>query len=369
MFIITNREVDESRNDFEAFKSGPNEKGPNELRLADATLVNGKWHIRVLPDHISDEMADEVGLARVIDSETNTAKPIFASRYVARKILQRVNPKMLGKPGPGKNLLFFIHGYNNDVKAVLDRAEKLEKQFGVEVVAFSWPANGGGVHGVVSYMSDKRDALASTGALDRCFGKLNECIAEIHNEHVKHIEQEANRRFPDNAEKWDRFFSSQAEKWCPFSINMLLHSMGNYLYKHMLQSSVYRGNLLIFDNVLLVAADTNNEQHAEWVDKIQCRNRVFITLNENDVALRASRMKMGEQQKARLGHYPYELNSKRALYVSFTNSPKVGDSHAYFEAKALTNAKIRTFFTRAINGEAAETGVEYDVACNLYSIR
>jgi len=369
MFIVTNRDVDESRTDLEALKSCPNALGPNELRLAEATRAGRTWRVRLLPNEITDAMAAEVGLVPEIDPQTNQPKPIFASRYVARRVLARVNPAMTGGTAKGRNLLFFVHGFNNDVKAVLDRAEQLEKNYGVEVIAFTWPANGGGAHGVVSYKSDKRDALASTGALDRCFGRMQEYLQEIHDEHVRRVEREANLRFPNDAEKWDRFFSAQAERWCPFNVNMMLHSMGNYLFKHLLQSSVYRGNVLLFDNVALVAADTNNEEHAEWVDRIQCRGRIFITINEQDGALLASRMKMGEEQKVRLGHYPYLLTSQRAVYVDFTKEAHVGDSHAYFEGAVLKNERIRRFFDEAFNGAAAERRLHYDVARNMYRFR
>ena len=84
------------------------------------------------------------------------------------------------------------------------------------------------------------------------------------------------------------------------------------------------------------------------------RGRIFITINEQDGALLASRMKMGEEQKVRLGHYPYLLTSQRAVYVDFTKEAHVGDSHAYFEGAVLTNERIRRFFDEAFNGAAAE---------------
>jgi esterase/lipase superfamily enzyme len=274
----------------------------------------------------------------------------------------------VGARAKGRNFVFFVHGYNNDVGDVLDRAERLEKNFGVEVLAFTWPANGGGVRGVASYKSDQRDALASTGALDRCFDHLNRALQAIHDEHVQHIQQEADARFPNDSEKWNQFFTTQSLRWCPFTVNMLLHSMGNYLLKHTLKSSSYRGDTVIFDNVIMAAADTNNEGHAEWVDRIQCRKRIFVTINENDGALRASRMKAGEQQKARLGHYPYELNAARAVYADFTNAPHVGSEHAYFEDKALDNPGVQRFFDEALNGGTPETKLRYDVARNLHRI-
>jgi esterase/lipase superfamily enzyme len=368
MFIVSNRDVDASKTDVFAFASTPNRLGPNELRLAEATRTGGKWMINILPDEITDAMCAEVGLNRERDPSTNQAKPIFASRYVARKLLAIVNPAMLGLKKKGRNLAFFVHGFNNDVAAALDRAEAIEKNFGVEVLVFTWPANGGGVHGLASYKSDKRDALASVGALDRCLGRFYEYLQDVHAEHVKTIEVRANERFPDDAEKWDRFFTTQAAKWCPFSVSLIMHSMGNYLFKSVLKSANYRGDLLIFDNVVMTAADVNNEGHAAWVDAIQCRGRVFITINEDDVALRASRMKMGEEQKARLGHWPYQLDSTRAVYVDFTNASHVGDSHAYFEGAALKNAVVRKFFEKALNGERAEEGLPYEAARNVYRV-
>ena len=363
MFIVTNREVDETSTDPAiAFGSRPNPNGPNELRMAWAERIGRKWHLQVLPDEITDAMASEVGLPL----PSVLGKPVYASRYLSRKLQRMVNPAAFGLKGTGRNVLFFVHGFNNDVAAVLDRAAHLATTYGVEVVPFSWPANGGGVKGVASYKSDKRDAMASIGALDRAIARLNELLQELHTDHVQRIEAEATKRFGTDAEKWDRFFSAQAHKWCPFTINMMLHSMGNYVFKHLLQSSSYRGDALVFDNVLLVAADTNNAGHAQWVDRIQCRGRIFVTINERDSALAASRMKLGEQQLARLGHCPHSLDARKAVYVDFTDQAYVGDSHAYFEGRPLQNSQVKTFFHKALNGEFADAGLPFDSGRNMY---
>ena len=57
------------------------------------------------------------------------------------------------------------------MRDVMDAAFDLEKRYEVEVIPFSWPANGGGVGGKLSYLSDKRDARASAGALERASRK------------------------------------------------------------------------------------------------------------------------------------------------------------------------------------------------------
>lgn len=365
MFLVTNRRVNENRSDLKAFGSNPNPEGPNELRMAEATKSRGKWKINILPDQITPVMADEVGI------KTRNRDKVYASQYVLRRLMARVNPKLIGKNGKGRNLVLFVHGYNNNLEEALDRAASFERNFGVEVLVFSWPANGGGnVKGLASYLSDKRDARASVGALDRVLAKINEALFAIHEEHETRVTKIADKRFGDDAAAWDQFYSEEANKWCPFTINLVLHSMGNYLFKCLLTSSVYRAQTLIFDNVVLVAADTNNEGHAHWVEKIPARKRVLIAINEDDGALRASRVKMGELQKARLGHHLFGLNAANAVYVNFTNAKQVGGSHAYFEGNALKNLKVKAFFKHALNGVEAETALSlpYNSARNTYEV-
>ena len=105
---------------------------------------------------------------------------------------------------------------------------------------------------------------------------------------------------------------------------------------------------------------------------INCRSRLYITINEDDYALAASRAKAGEEQKARLGHYPHNLNAKRAVYVDFTAVPGVGRSHAYFEGEAVENATIKAFFQKVLNGQRAEIDpalLHYDAATNMHTFR
>jgi len=352
MFLVTNRQVEPEADGLKKLGEKPNSDGPHELRLAQATKKNGKWNLTILPNKADDAMKEEVDLA--------DAGEVLTSRYVSKKLLD-------GLKKNGRNFLFFVHGFNNDIKAVLDRAEAFSRQYNLEVMAFSWPANGGGLKGVADYLSDKRDALASVGALGRTFEKLSEYLSAFHEERDKAIKEKAQADFPDDAVKRDEFMSAARDKKCAFTTNLVLHSMGNYVFKHMMQSSVHvGGRKLIFDNVVLAAADTNNENHAQWVDRINCRKRIYITINEDDSALRVSRMKLGSQQKARLGHYVKNLHSELATYVNFTNARHVGSSHAYFEGKPTKNEGVRDFFRKAFNGERAEEGLIFDAARRMY---
>lgn len=351
MFIVSNREITGKEGPG---KFGPraNQEGSHELRIAEAKKVGNSWKLDLFENPISAAGRER---RRIKDPKIQ-----YGSDYAAYKLIPKLRKRK-------RNLLFFVHGFNNDVEAVLERAAGFEKKYNVEVLAFSWPANGGGVKGVASYKSDKRDARASVGALDRTLTIMHQKLQTANETHLASI-HEKSLKF-DDAELRDRYLTQQMNAHCPFTINLVLHSMGNYLFKQLVNSSIYEGNRLLFDNVTLVAPDTNNEGHADWVDKIRCRRRVYIAMNEDDAALMASRVKGGEEQKARLGHYPHNLYSHRAVYVDFTDAPHVGRSHSYFEGSPTRNGIVKQFFNRAFNGERAETGLHFDDAKRFYSIR
>lgn len=350
MYVVTNRQINEEAEGLAKLGDTPSEKGPNELRLVEATKTDGEWQIDIVPDVVTAEMKAEVGLTAEED--------LPGSAYVAKKIFARVQ-------GEGRNFLFFIHGFNNDVRATLDRAESLSHIYGVEVVPFSWPANGGGWKGIADYKNDKRDARASTGALGRCFDKMYGYLTKYNEEQAEKVRQKAYEKYPDNAEEREIYIAKKLEQLCPFTVNMLLHSMGNYLLEWTMRPDL-DGLPLIFDNVILAAADTNNLDHAEWVDKINVRNRIYITINEQDYALQASRMKFGQEQLPRLGHYVRNLTSEKAVYVDFTGSPHVRRSHTYFGDEALKNDAVQEFFKEALNGKIAEDHLRYRAATGVY---
>ena len=354
MFVITNRSIeDEQAEGVNKFGKKPNAEGPNELRLFEAKKLTRKWKINLIEDKLTDRHKLEVGIP--LEEEA------YASKYVAKKILKRVRKEK-------RDLVFFIHGFNNDLESVLERAQELERQYHVEVIAFSWPANGGGISGVISYKSDKRDARASAGAVYRSLAKTRSYLNAFNEELMDDIHTRAIEEHPDNAEERQHFITRMADKGCPFKVTLLAHSMGNYLFKQIQSSTIYDEHHMLFDNVILAAADTNNAHHAQWVDRIRCRRKIYICINEDDSALTASRIKSGEEQQARLGHYLHGLNSQQALYVDVTNAPYVGGEHAYFEGRPVKNknGKLYKFFNDALHGKRAEEHLKFKVSSKTW---
>lgn len=361
MFIITNRNiVDEKGTDFSAVGDKCNADGPAELRIVEVERRGGQWTLRVLPDQISEEMRVEAGIESPVDGA-----PIYASRYAFERLVARVRDE-----DDPKHVVFFVHGFNNTLEDVAKRCDSLERTFGVEVVAFSWPANGGGVKGVVSYKDDKRDAQASVVAFDRALEKASGLVQELRRVVIENIVAKNMVRFAENGEKFRERLTAAAEKDCPVRISLMLHSMGNYLLERTMKSTALGGHLPLFDNILMCAADVNNPGHVEWVDRMEARNRLYITINEEDAALRASRLKGGDEQRARLGHWTSNLTSEQASYVDFTRAKKVGSAHAYFEGKSLENAAVLKFFKAALTGLRAEQEAKllFDASKNIYRV-
>ncbi len=360
MFVVTNRQVS-NRKGLGQFGKKPNEEGPNEIRLFDVEKTGRSWEVNALNDQLTKTQVKALVKKHHLPIDPEDGRKWYASLKVACQIADQARSEK-------KNILIFAHGFNNDVKDVMTAAKAIAEHYQVIVLPFTWPANGGGA-GVASYRSDKRDARASAGALDRLFLKAMDYLKLITEAQRQRLMKKALDKHPDNRVQADQLYARLLEAECPFTVNFLAHSMGNYLYKNLLKSTATEATRPLFDNVIMAAPDVNNDEHGWWLDKIQCRKRVYVCINENDHALNASRMKAGEEQLARLGHVTYNLNSRRATYVDFTHAAGVGNAHTYFKDDPVRdNEAVRAFFDNAFNGRFAENDLRYDSIKNVYRV-
>lgn len=360
MYLITNRSLSNS-NTIKAFGKKPNPSGPNELRLVKVEKRGNSWRVKALADKLTKAKVKELKTEFKLDIDINS--DWHSSLEVACQIFEKARTEK-------RAILFFVHGYNNDVSDVLKAADELESLYNVIAIPFTWPANGGGaISGTASYLSDKSDARASAGALNRTIGKIQSFHLMLTAGLKKRLHKIAIRKHPNNPEAAAEHFVSLTEKECPVTINLLCHSMGNYVLKHTLTTNENNTSKLVFDNICLVAADTNNQNHSDWVGKLDTRKRVYIAINENDGALRASRIKPGNEQRARLGHYTKELTSPNAHYIDLTKSDAVGSKHGYFKGDAIqSNANLKELFNQMFNGQTAEHLLDYRTDNNSYSL-
>ncbi|MEE4187168.1 MAG: alpha/beta hydrolase, partial [Roseobacter sp.] len=327
MYVITNRRINQGTG-LEVFGDTPNTKGPNELRLVQVEGSGKDLKVHAMDDKL--DKAEVVKLASKFNLDINTSDNWYASLKVACSVFERAQKE-------SKHVLMYVHGYNNDMKDILTAAQLLEKTYDVIVIPFSWPAKGGGVGGVTHYLGDKDHARISDTALNRAVKKVHFYHGLLTQGMEERARIECTSKYPDNNEKARLMYSRLIEKNCQMSVNLLCHSMGNYVLKYAIKPSSSGLRDLVFDNISLIAADVNNEDHAQWVQHLSVRNRVFVVINENDGALKWSRRKPGDAQKERLGHYLRNLTASNAYYLDVTRSTGVGSEHSYFKGPAVNN--------------------------------
>jgi esterase/lipase superfamily enzyme len=316
MLIITNRNINKSNfengiGDHNAFGDGVNSKGPNEVRIATANKINGKWQVALIKE----------------------PSVITKNNIPSQKEFLKIREKLTTEK---RNCVFFVHGFNQDFEKNLEKSLALEKEHDVEVIAFSWPSNPGGFK-TKEYRHAKRTAKASLGALDSTLEKLGEYLKDP--------------------------FNREALEGCDIKFSLMTYSLGNYLFQNYVVDSTYENETAIFDNVILCQADVDNKGHADWVDLIEAGKRIYVTINENDWVLKWSDANF---QKDRLGRTAKNLDSTNANYFDFTDGDDVGKTHGLFYKK--TNPTVKEFFTKVLNGGKGETvsGMTYDSHTNSY---
>lgn len=316
MLIITNRNINRDNfingiGDHNAFGDWVNAKGPNEVRLANAVKKNNQWQVTLIdePDIISSNNLPSAHALTKLQKKLTTEK---------------------------KNAVFFVHGFNQSFEKNLEKSLAMEKEHGVEVIAFSWPSNPGGFK-TREYRHAKRTARASVGALDATLEKFASYL-----------------KVP---------FNKAALEQCEVKFSLLTYSLGNYLFQHYITDALYENETSIFDNIVLCQADVDNHNHASWVNTIETGKKVYITINEKDSVLKWSDLNF---QRNRLGRTAKNLNSPNAMYFDFTAGDGVGRTHDIFYKK--TNPVVKEFFTKVLNGEHGEEiqGMRYDSRSNSF---
>jgi len=231
MYIITNRVISKGKG-LKIFGDTPSPSGPNELRAVKVNKKGSSWITEQVKDRLTQQEVEE--LVEKYKGELNLNidpnKNWYGSLEVACEVFHQAKTE-------GKSILIFVHGYNNDVTDVLKTAYELEKLYNVVVIPFTWPANGGGIiSGTASYLSDKSDARASSGALNRFVGKLQSFHLLLNEFAKSRIKEIVGIKFKDknNPMAEAELYSKLMEKECSIKINLLCHSMGNYLLKHSL---------------------------------------------------------------------------------------------------------------------------------------
>lgn len=222
------------------------------------------------------------------------------------------------------DLLFFLHGYNNDIKTIHWRHTKLKEsleQVGYwgNVVSFDWPCN----DEAVLYLSDRSKAHDTSRFL----------VVDIFSEIAK--------RFSDN---------------CKINIHVLAHSMGSYVLQEAFRYARNARPDLInngwrLQQVVLIGADLACSDFKENGDSLyfaQSANRVTNYVNAHDSALKASNLKHS------ITPLPGELDwSDRVGRKGFPDDISTSLSNCY-------NVSCNKFYSDHVSGDSRDEEVYWN---------
>ena len=186
MLVVTNRRLeDENANNESMFGEHPNAEGPGEVRLAWVEKIRRRWNVELIGE--GEDMAPDALPSR------------DAFREFKRLLIDE-----------GLNCVFYIHGYNKDFEESISQGWAIQKDYGVGVIVFSWASNPGGFP-PLEYLKARAIAHASSPAIDLTLEKLG------------------------------RYMCEEPEEDCGISLNLLIHSLGNYLFQRFVEKPLFAG--------------------------------------------------------------------------------------------------------------------------------
>jgi esterase/lipase superfamily enzyme len=230
--------------------------------------------------------------------------------------------------GKYSDWLLFVHGDSKTFRQSVMSGFDIQELYDVNVIVFSWSSKDPEINGIKNYKNSRQNVIRSNGhftsviCLMRSFRQLNPV------------------------------FQSGAR------LSMFAHSLGNYYLENLVkQMKSSCGPPVVFDNLVLNAAAVNQEQHNEWVEKLNFQRRIYITSNVSDFNLKGARIftKDGKQLGEKIEH-PLAVN---AVYVNFTNAVgfrfPTGTTHTYFIGEVpKRSTNIRLFYQGILHGLEAD---------------
>lgn len=286
IYFATNRNPDNG-NSPKGFGSRFSEAGLGDLRFGEAQV------------NVNNTAFNIKSITVLPDNPASGSKVLFGDLKTSMKVDQ-------------VDSLIFIHGFNVNFEELIISAAKISAfykelsggSYIPNIFVFSWPSDGK----ITGYFNDLHDAETSGYAFARGLMKLADFLRDPSEKNI-----------------------------CGRKINLLAHSMGNYVLRNALQQArkVSDAKPLnrMFDEVVLAAADEDHDAF-EYGFKLaglpEVSQRITVYFNKDDQALWVSDHLKGNPD--RLGHdgarKPHELPGKVVLVDA--SDIITGDNHSYF---------------------------------------
>jgi len=255
-------------------------------------------------------------------SKVSAARFVYSPIEQADAVLKRLNAINSDK------LIVFVHGRGQHPEKGEEMAAELASEHKAGVLMFNWDS-----WICKSYCEETIKDFSSKYPLGNAIAAAPELVKLMQSLHG----------LKENNSK--------------IKISMLVHSMGNIVFKEMMEDYAFRipRDDVFIDNLILNSADVDGINHQYWLDNILFVEDLFVTMTSDDFALGAVelmlfRPRLGqgvvteEDSKDSKKLEDSETLAANAHYIDFSN---VGSSHRKFGEH-----KFRKFFKSAF-GEAS----------------
>ncbi len=192
-----------------------------------------------------------------------------------------------------KNWIAFLHGNDQKLYKNIRKCKIIADKYDKNVIVFSWPSweapdKDDEFRTITDHLIGISRAF-TPNALE--FSKFLDIKREQYHDarvnaikSINHLSQ-----FFDHLKELNFIDMGDFNK--EFRMSFLVHSLGHYILREHIQDSNYPNRLPFFDNIILHQGDEFNNQHHEWVTKLQDNcNEIYVTYNEHDAVLELSDM-------------------------------------------------------------------------------
>jgi hypothetical protein len=274
--------------------------------------------------------------------------------------------------------LVFLHGNNQEFDDNVTKCQRLHDDYGVNVIAFSWPSHPE-VTGEV-LLKGFRQLNFSAAVVAAVAAKINLVLGGLlFRKFAAYVRSRCNaydsrQAFGDCMRYVADDLQAKLMDGKKLNLNFMSYSLGNYVLESAVKKAELAGVEKLFKNAILCEADVDLEGHEDWLDDLEIGRRRYVTHNEYDSVLALSDI----YNKDRLGNSPYFLPAGNGVrYVDFTGGKNVKSIHPLFFIKPDKNRKVFDFFNAIFSGKAvfpnttptAETGFKYDKTTSTYVMR
>jgi len=224
--------------------------------------------------------------------------------------------------------LVFVHGDSKTFNGAIERGLDIQYLYDIPVIVFSWPSYDSEINGLENVKNSQQNVIKSTEDFFELLKFLNEF------------------------RKSNPSFSADAK------LSLFAHSLGNYYLKNLVtQNFILKFRNKIFDNLILNEAAVNEENHKEWVEKLDIQERIYITSNNKDFTLKGFQLFTDEGEQ--LGEEAAMPLAKNATYLRFTDAVgfrfPIGTTHTYFIGEVADKSNnIRWVYNELLHGMALD---------------